>query len=656
LILSIFLFGYCLYLGWLWAHRLFREYPFTIQAWAAVLFGLTGLMWSVIPFAFLFGFSRLAHFYGVLLLSAITVLILRFVPVRFNIPTSERLPQGILISILGFSLLIFGMIFMHTLLPKDGGLYAGPGSYGDLPLHLGMITGLAEQKTFPPDYYFFPGARLAYPFLVNSLSASLYLFGMPLRSAVMIPSFFLAFAVVTGFLVLARTITCKTAPTILAALLFFSNGGFGFVYYLGGLKKNPEIFTRLFAFTGTTPTPNNWATKNLYMWNVISHILVPQRASLAGWAVLFFALWLLYRAVTRKDARFFMLAGIMAGLMPMIHTASFFILVAIALTWFVVYLFSSEDKKHYGLQWLKFWLPLILLALPQLHIWTFTQVTSERYLRFHFNWVNKSDPWLWFWIKNVGPVFLLALPAILASPRERLKFYSGAITVFLIAEFVVFSQYAHDNNKAFFIWLAFTVMLVAEYLVLVYQRMKGLRGRGTFLGIIIFVSVFSGALTVTHDFICSWKVFSDRDVEAAEFVKTATPTDAIFLSSHFHNNPVNALAGRTILCGYDGWTFSFGLDYGPRAADIKKMYSRPEAFDPLREKYGVDYVIFSSRERSNYKTGPEYFENRYPKIFDNGQMAIYAVSERAISLSKTTPLYQPAKDIPATLSGTGGGT
>jgi len=630
LIFGTLLLCYSICLGWFAVRRLFRGYDIAIQSWAAILFGLAGLMWSVIPFAFIYGFSRTAHLYAILTLTAAYLFFFLYIPANPKPAESEHVPKSILISITAFALLIFAMVFAHTILPKADGLYVGPGTYGDLALHLGVITGLAEQQTFPPDYFFFPGVRLAYPFLVNSLSSTLYLSGMPLRLTILIPSFFLVLAVVAGFFFLAREVLQKSSSAILAAFLFFFNGGFGFVYFMNDLKNNPQNFLRL--FQGTGMSPNNWGEKNLFIWNVISHILVPQRASLAGWAFLFFVLWMLYRSVTGKDTRLYLPAGIMAGLMPMIHTASYFILIAIALTWCAVYSFKTDNNKKYGFQWLAFWVPAILIALPQLFIWTFTSETSERVVRFHFNWANNADPWLWFWIKNAGIVFLLSLPAALASSRDRLRFYSGAITVFLIAEFFVFTPYHADNNKMFLIWYACTAMIVADYLVLIYQKMKGVRGRGILLGIVLFFGIVSGALTVIHDFLCSWRLFSEQDMVTAEFVRKATPPDALFISSHFHNNPVHSLAGRSILCGYDGWTFSHGLDYGPRANDIKKMYTAPQHFKPLRDQYGVDYVIYSDRERKKYETGPEYFEDNFPKIYDHEGMAIYAVSRRAIDL------------------------
>ncbi len=626
---GILLFVYSLALGWLAARRLFRGQPFLVRIWAGILFGLAGLMWGVIPFAFLFGFSAAAHAGGLFLWTMIVLLILRYVPAGPRVPEPKGLPPILLAGIVFFTSVIFAMMFRHTLFPRADGLYAGPGTYGDLPMHLGIITGIAEQKSFPPDYFFFPGIRLAYPFLVDSLSSTLHLAGLPLRPAVLLPSFFLTLTVAAGFLILAQEILRRAGSSLLAGLLFFFNGGFGFVYFMEGLKKDPQSFTRL--FTGGHMTPNSWGKMNLCLWNVIAHILVPQRATLAGWAFLFFGLWLLYLAVNHQDRRLFLISGVVAGLMPMIHTSSFLVMIVFALTWFIVYAFSAPDKKNYGRQWLRFGIPLVCLAVPQLLIWALTLTETKHGLRFHFNWANSSDFWPWFWIKNAGLVFLLAGPAILAGGRERLRFYSGAIVLFLLAEFFVFSPYHTDNNKLFFIWYACTAIIVADYLAVIYQRMKGHKGRGLFVGMIIFFSVLSGLLTVIHDFTCSWKVFSTRDVAAAEFVKKETRPDAIFVSSHFHNNPVHSLAGRTILLGYDGWTFSHGLDYGPRSADVRKMYTAPGEFERLRDHYGVDYLLFGEHERAAFQTGPEYFEKNYPKIFDDKSLAIYAVSEDAVN-------------------------
>ena len=52
-------------------------------------------------------------------------------------------------------------------------------------------------------------------------------------------------------------------------------------------------------------------------------MLIPQRATLFGWAMLFPILILLYRAVEEKSTLYFAAAGVLAGGLPLIHTHSF---------------------------------------------------------------------------------------------------------------------------------------------------------------------------------------------------------------------------------------------------------------------------------------------------------------------------------------------
>ena len=55
--------------------------------------------------------------------------------------------------------------------------------------------------------------------------------------------------------------------------------GFGFVYFL----KDAATFKGI--FTGFYTTPTNYTTKNIVWVNPIVDLLIPQRATLFGWAV-----------------------------------------------------------------------------------------------------------------------------------------------------------------------------------------------------------------------------------------------------------------------------------------------------------------------------------------------------------------------------------
>ncbi len=93
--------------------------------------------------------------------------------------------------------------------------------------------------------------------------------------------------------------------------------------------------------------------------------------------------------------------------------------------------------------------------------WTFPQTAGGGSLKFHFNWVNNQggliDGWLWFWVKNVGLVFLVFVPAALSSRRRERALSAGALLVFATAETILFQPNPYDNNKLFYV--AFILMI-----------------------------------------------------------------------------------------------------------------------------------------------------------------------------------------------------
>ena len=105
----------------------------------------------------------------------------------------------------------------------------GQSTYGDLPMHLSFITGLVGKK-FPADYPFYPGNRLSYPFLTDSLSSTFYLLGSSLQASLIVPGTLMMALCYLGVLVMGRRMTGGRKTAVLAALLFFLNGGLGFLY------------------------------------------------------------------------------------------------------------------------------------------------------------------------------------------------------------------------------------------------------------------------------------------------------------------------------------------------------------------------------------------------------------------------------------------
>ena len=356
---------------------------FIARLWLGVAFGLLLEMWLPYLSAYLFDFTLKGH-----LLSLLPLLLLgcaaylarsREKASRFD-EKEKRLCTALLCTALPLTLLSLYLFITHNIFPAaDGSLHVWQSTYGDLNLHLGIITSFRNAK-IPLDYSIYPGELLTYPFLADSLSASFMLFGCSLRFAVNFPSVLMAALVFSGYIILAERIARKRSTAVLAAMFFFLNGGLGFFYSLdmAGVQNGVYAENELQSVTGLWQrlkvmldgwyqTPANHAeftTYNLRWSNVIADMLIPQRTTLAGWCQLLPCLYLVYefaagsrfdrrhpakikgrfscqisralwkrKAITpaapdlrrtlRKDIRLILLMAVWAGALPMVHTHSF---------------------------------------------------------------------------------------------------------------------------------------------------------------------------------------------------------------------------------------------------------------------------------------------------------------------------------------------
>ena len=339
------------------------------------------LAWLPVLFAFFFDFTLLSHMLAAL--AALPVYLAAFLRRKAAGQGFCRLPQrdkspaagsgtgsrdtrqspgnsGSLLSELKehrlfILLLLFVMAFWayllhtHTLLPQaDGSLWAGQCTYGDMNMHLGFITSIATQQAFPPEYSIMPGVKLSYPFLSDSISSSLYLFGSSLRLAYILPMLFAMAQVFGSVYLFAHSLFHSLSKAFLTLVLFFLNGGLGFAYFLNWAREPRYALSDI--FTGFYLTPTNLVNENIRWVNIIADMLLPQRATLFGYAALLPALWLLYQAAFGKGDRrkYFPLAGFFAAALPMIHTHSFLSAGIVSAVWLLLWLRDRvvpESKK-----------------------------------------------------------------------------------------------------------------------------------------------------------------------------------------------------------------------------------------------------------------------------------------------------------------------
>ena len=123
------------------------------------------------------------------------------------------------------------------------------------------------------------------------------------------------------------------------------------------------------------------------------------------------------------------------------------------------------------------------------------------------------------------------------------------------------------------------------------------------------------------------RFFGRESVEAGEFVRDRTEADAVFLTGTQHLNPVFAIGGKTVVCGPDLWLYYHGLNTAARQRDISVFYADPENNTHILEKYGVDYILVSSYERSDYDIDQEGLLLVAEEVFSNREGTIYRVKE-----------------------------
>ncbi len=674
--------------------------------------------WLPIPFSFFCGFNRISHLLAFFITLPVLALSVRFY--RRHLPLSKyarRFLMGLSRRWIFWIIFLFFMIFWcyllhtHTILPdENGAFFTGQSTNGDMNMHLSFITSLARQGAFPPEYSIMPGVRLSYPFLSDSVSASLYLLGASLRFAYILPMIFAMGQIFTTVYLFADTVvgarrkSLALAGCMLTCLLFFLNGGLGFVYFLDWTKEQSLTFSDI--FTGFYTTPTNLVTHNIRWVNVIADMFLPQRATLFGYGALFPMLWLLYRAAFHNRREYFLTAGLFAAGLPMIHTHSFLSAGVISAVWLFIWLFRKVSPQHqpseslpqtplaalagrlfhhpgacilavflcvmcliqflqkkelitpgilmlvglslfaataiWGLLlllsylkrqgwhellsgWGIFLACILVLALPQLLFWTFGQVAQGGFVRGYFNWANQGDPYLWFYVKNIGAPLLLIVGGICACGQKRAPIFLPPLFLWWLGELIVFTPNTYDNNKILYVAYFLLCLGAADYGLDLYERMKELPGSRFFIAAFLFLSVYSSLLTLGRENISRYRLYSPSQTALAAYVEERTPPDAVFLTDTRYNNEIASLAGRNIVCGTDSFLYFHGLDTQERKTDLRLMYEAPLEHMDLYEKYNVTYVVISASERSKYTINEEIFQEHFTKILSFGDQNLYQV-------------------------------
>ena len=527
------------------------------------------------------------------------------------------------------SFLIFGFLFWHfakeMLIVEKDGLYVGQVNlYGDLVLHLSFINKFLESSKILPDSPIFAQSKINYPIFADFTTAQIAKL-TSVDFALFITTFLTGLLVIYVARIFILNFIKSEKVVFLTLLIFFLNGGFGFIYFFQDYANSQKSITD---FLFSMPNEYTDIKEKGYWWiNSFLAYFLPQRGFLFAFPITLTILALLYTGFKKNKSYLIIIAGLLSGVLPLVHAHSLFLIFLVSLIYFPLsVMFSKEpERKNIIISWAIFAALTALLSIPIIK--TISQDTNPlHFIRLDPGWTSKENIIL-FWGKNLGifaPILTVALVWVYKNNKKLFSLYLPFAAIFIISNIFVFQPWEFDNSKLLIYWY-FASSIIVAYFMYEFFFSEGLVHK-TLGVVLIFFMVFASFLDIFRTFtpVTSYQIFSKEDIAIANSVKFLTNKNGTFVTAPIHNHPIPALSGRSTLVGYHGWLWTHGIDYTNRAQDVKKIYAG-ENFENLISKYRISYVTVGPHETNDFTINQKNLAN-YPRIILSQNWSLYDVS------------------------------
>jgi hypothetical protein len=558
--------------------------------------------------------------------------------------------------------------FQRAMIETPEGIFTGLlNNFGDLPFHISVITSFSYGNNFPPQDPTYAGVHFTYPFLTDFVSAIFVRCGADLRQSMFLENVVVAIAFVGVMHRWAGELLRDKLAALLTPIIVLLNGGFGWIMLWEKLSQ-PNA-GGLWGALHDLPPSFTIIPDTTWRWgNALSTLLIPQRGFLLGLplAVIVFTQWWLAvnpnpriakarngdsahtkkaKSKKRKQARLhqssevnldrtyvsavplsmrrMIAAGVVAGLLPLVHAHSFVVVMGVGA---VIALLQRRWRD-----WITFAVVASIVALPQM--WWSTHnsaVDAKKFFEWHLGWDHGQESIFWFWLKNTGVFFPLMIAAILwrrdgqpLVPRKLLVFTMPSLLCFVVPNMMKMAPWIWDNVKVLFYWWLAMAPLVA----LLIARLWRADVTQKVLAVGLFVCLtLAGALDVAAIVLRSneYQIFSAPGIEFAELIKKEVPRNATVIHAPVHNHPV-FLTGRRSLMGYPGHVWTHGLEFGPRESEIRQVYSGAPNARAVLAKYGVSYAVVGPQERNLNLNEP--FFSQFQLAGEVGGYRLYKITQ-----------------------------
>ena len=544
---------------------------------------------------------------------------------------------------------------------SDGTFRSSVAGYGDIPFHLTQISkfGLGHWDIQEP---IFEGTRLRYAFGINLIS------GMLLRAtgwwvwSVHLPAVLMMAAATTlMFLIFRRFVGNRTWAAVAVVILFLFGSGLGANVYISKAMQDsmgPAQFIQYLA-DNSISTINKWNAvwpqQNIAWGAPLSLVLLHQRAFLAGIFLFSLFVWLLVENPKLEEKKKHIAAGVVLGLMPLMHYHSFIaagVIGALFLLWHM-----KEGRRAVAKR--MFWLLIIaaVIALPQvLYLvtgkdnilggsapfltvrlgWMWHQTIGSATFPPEASFFGQLTSYLRFLWVNFGVVLPLTLAALSiswwrADVRRRLPWMLPsaifAFAFFVLTQVVRFQPWDYDNNKILVYFQFFAAPAIAGLFIVTGEWKKWI---GVAAWSILFpLCIYSGVIDqLPRLAVKAYRqpVIFNIDARAmAEYIRANVPDSDVIATTSSHLNPVDSLAGHVVLVGYPGWLWTRGINYSVRENDLKNLYSNPAGNTDILRKYDIRYILLDPSVRNDWHADDAVLSSLFRVVHTDGAYTLYAV-------------------------------
>jgi len=658
MVLTIFCLLLCLLLGYI-ACKFFL--PADIAKFdlflVSLVIGLVIMCYSVLLFAFISHSLQIAVYVFVAFGAVISVIFLiphirRFKKPNFSFsqlwPFLKKINWFEVLFVV-LMILLFLDLYSRTLYFTNGSYFAAVEGAGDIPFHMNQVSYFIYNQPFGLENPIYSGTNFAYHFMINLLSASLFVLNKNYVFSFQLPAILFGLASILLLYSIISKIIKQRVARAFSFLIFFLGTGIGFFKILADksilLQGGPG---HLFNYLMHLPYSiglifvTSYPEQNILWSTFLTMCFMHQRAFLIGMAVSLTCIVILYFISQKNKPRSFYFVGIIIGLLPLIQVYSFVAMVVVIGSFALAALIMRKKLLFYS--FLKSALLSAVIFFPSF-LFLFS-VKKENGIKFRLGWMmnawsgvnfnpyrnNHLLDWLDFIWQNAGfllPVLVIAIIYLVFVRKVQKDIFVfalvlGSVMLWCVLNTIKFQSWDFDNYKIYGYFLLVAALVVGVF----FDQLKlWLKEIPVFLVMICLILSRIIMVLQRTRFVPApvFELFNKNDISIARWITENTSSGQIILTAPTSGNPVSSLAGRPVVLGDFGWIWPHGLNWNDRYNDMEKIYHGDGEINSLLKKYKIGFVLIGDRERADFKANEVFFSTNYPLVFQLNSTKIYKI-------------------------------